>query len=74
MGVFAATYVALGVVNDVGMLRPSFFGVTSFERSGFEILEEKASNFLPAVTKRLSESDSWVCSRKKKERLGLLWD
>lgn len=72
MGVFAAPYVALGVVSDVGMLRLSFFGVTSFERSDFEILEERASNFLLAAPKRLSETDSWVCSRRKKERLGLL--
>lgn len=73
MGVFAVRYAVLGVVNDVGKLRPSFFGVTNLERSGFEILEESASNVLPVVAKRLSEVDSGVCSREKKERLGLLW-
>lgn len=51
MSVFAVLRVAVGVVDDVGMWHSSFLGVTSLERSDFEILEESAPNFLPVVPK-----------------------
>lgn len=58
MGVFVVLRVVLGVVDDVGKLRPSLFGVPTLVMVDFEAFEEIASTFLPEAPKRLSDRDS----------------
>lgn len=73
IGVFLVPRVVLGVVADVGKLRPSFWGVRIFVTSDIEAFEESDSNLLAGIPNKLSLRDSWVRSRRKTERLGLLW-